>query len=183
MTTRPAPPDPRAPRIGHGWDLHRLAPIPEPGHPPTGEAGRPLVLGGVPLGSPVGPVAHSDGDVLLHAVTDALLGAIAAPDIGQLFPDTDPGNRGRASAEFVRAAAERVRAAGYAVGNMDCTIIAQHVRVGPHRQAIRESVAALLGVEAARVNVKGKTHEGVDALGEARAIAAHCVVLLLPVPV
>lgn len=172
-------------RIGHGYDLHRLEP-----HPPLGK-GRRMIVGGVllpdpPKGAwregvtgPVGPVGHSDGDVLYHAVTDALLGAIAQQDIGQLFPDTAAENEGRDSADFVLEAMRRVLAAGYRVGNLDCTVVLERPKIGPHKKAIRENLAKLLEVPIDRVNLKGKTHEKVDAVGEGRAIEAHVVVLLL----
>ncbi|MEM9064367.1 MAG: 2-C-methyl-D-erythritol 2,4-cyclodiphosphate synthase [Planctomycetota bacterium] len=159
-------------RIGHGWDLHRLEPI-----KPAGE-GRPLVIGGVVLESDRGPVARSDGDVLLHAVTDALLGAIAGPDIGQLFPDTDTANEGRDSAEFLGAALARVRDAGFRPVNLDATVVLQTPKLGPRKAEIRDRLAGLLGMDPGLVNLKGKTHERVDAVGEGRAVEAHCVVLL-----
>ena len=163
------------PRVGQGYDLHRLEP-----HPPEG-AGRPLIVGGVRLEHPTGPVAHSDGDVLLHALTDALLGAIGGPDIGQLFPDSEPKHEGQDSALFVREAARRVREAGYGVANVDATVILERPRIGPYKATMGRGIAALLGIGADRVNVKGKSHEGVDAVGEGRAIEAHAVVLLVPV--
>ncbi len=159
-------------RIGHGYDLHRLE-----YRPPAG-LGKPLVLGGVTIESDRGPVAHSDGDALYHAVTDALLGAIGDPDIGQLFPDTDNANAGRDSAGFLKEAAARVAKAGYRVGNLDCTLILEKPKVGPHKDAMRANIARVLGVEASRVNVKGKTHEKVDAVGEGRAVEVHVVALL-----
>ena len=159
-------------RIGHGYDLHRLEP-----HPPAG-SGRPLVLGGVPLEHPVGPVGHSDGDVVLHAVTDAILGAIGASDIGQLFPDDDPANEGRASSEFVTAAMHLVADAGYSLGNIDITIVCETPKISLHKQAMIQNIALLLECDASHVNLKGKTHEGVDAVGEGRAVEVHAVVLL-----
>jgi 2-C-methyl-D-erythritol 2,4-cyclodiphosphate synthase len=165
-------------RIGHGWDLHRLEPI-----APIG-IGRPMVIGGVRIddagGGGKGPVAHSDGDVLLHAVTDAILGAMAMPDIGQMFPDKSPRNEGRASSEFLAAAVAKAARAGYVVGNMDCTVICERPKIGPVKAQIRQNLARLLGVPLDRVNVKGKTHERVDAVGEGRAIEAHAVVLMVP---
>jgi 2-C-methyl-D-erythritol 2,4-cyclodiphosphate synthase len=160
-------------RIGHGYDLHRLE-----ARPPAGN-GRELIIGGVKLASERGPVAHSDGDVLYHAVVDALMGALGLPDIGQMFPDNAPENAGRDSAEFVRAAAERVESAGYAVGNIDATVILERPRIGVHKEAMRRNIASLLGIEPGVVNMKGKSHEGVDALGEGRAVEAHVVVMLV----
>lgn len=156
-----------APRIGHGFDLHRLEP------------GLPLIVGGVRLEHDRGCAAHSDGDVVYHAVTDAVLGALGQEDIGQLFPDDQAEWKGADSRIFVEEAARRMREAGYVVGNLDVTVILQRPKIGPHKTAIREHLAGLLGCGLDRVNLKGKTHEGVDALGENRAIACHVVVLLV----
>lgn len=176
MTANPTdnPPDPGRPAllIGHGYDLHRLEPIAPDG------PGRPFVLGTVRIEHDRGPVAHSDGDALLHAVTDALLGAVAAPDIGQLFPDTDPRHDAQDSREFLKEAVRRVAAAGYRPVNLDATVICERPKLGPNKAAMRAALAALLGLPEARVNIKGKTHERVDAVGEGRAIEVHCVVLL-----
>ncbi len=142
------------------------------------------MIGGVRIEGPgagggnMGVLAHSDGDVLLHAVTDALLGALGLPDIGQLFPDHAPENAGRASRDFVAEAARRIAQAGWSVANLDATVILERPRLSPAKEAIRANLAALLGIGVDRVNVKGKTHEGVDALGEGRAVEAHAVVLL-----
>ena len=159
-------------RVGHGFDLHRLEPP-----PPEGE-GRPFILGGVRIEHETGPVGHSDGDVVLHALTDALLGAIGAPDIGELFPDDDPDLAGADSGRFVAAAIARVRQEGYEVSNVDITVVCERPKVSPHKAEIITNVARLLGCDASRVNVKGRTHEGVDAVGEGRAIVAHAVVAL-----
>lgn len=159
-------------RIGHGYDLHRLEP-----RAPAGP-GRPLVIGGVVLESDRGPVAHSDGDVLYHAVVDALMGAIGGPDIGQMFPDNAPENDGRDSADFMREAVKRVASAGYVVANLDATVILERPRIGPVKDRMRANIAGLLGVTGAVVNIKGKSHERVDAVGEGRAVEAHVVVLL-----
>lgn len=156
-------------RIGHGFDLHRL------------EAGHDLIVGGVKLDHDRGCVAHSDGDVLYHAVTDAVLGALGLDDIGQLFPDNDPAWKDADSAVFVREAAKRMSAAGYAIGNLDCTVILQRPKLGPHKGGVKANLAGLLGCEISQVNLKAKTHEEVDALGENRAIACHVVVLLVAV--
>ena len=160
-------------RIGHGWDLHRL----EPAGP--GEAGRRLVIGGVPFEHDRGPVSHSDGDALLHAVTDAILGALGEPDIGQLFPDTDPRHESADSSAFLAEAVRRMRDAGYTIGNLDATLVLERPKLGPRKSVVRTRLAELLGVEESRVNLKGKTHERVDAVGEGRAIEAHAVVLLV----
>jgi 2-C-methyl-D-erythritol 2,4-cyclodiphosphate synthase len=162
-------------RIGHGYDLHRLEPLAPEG------TGRPFVLGGILLRDPTftrGPVAHSDGDVLLHAVTDALLGALALPDIGQLFPDTAKAHQGQDSADFLLAAKAAVLKAGYRIGNLDCTVILQRPKLSPVKGLIREKIAKLLDIPMDWVNLKGKTHEQVDAVGESRAVEAHVVVVL-----
>ena len=124
-------------------------------------------------------MGHSDGDALLHAVTDALLGALGLEDIGQLFPDTDPAWDGTDSKVFLEAAIERVAARGYRVGNLDATVILEKPKLGPRKGEIRASLARLLGVGLDQVNVKGKTHEKVDAVGEGRAIEVQVVVLLI----
>jgi len=154
-------------RIGHGFDLHRL----EPEHP--------LVVAGQTIEHDRGCVAHSDGDVVLHAVTDAILGALGQEDIGQLFPDDDDKWKGADSSVFLTEAVRLMAHAGYRLGNMDITIILQSPKLSPHKQAMRETLVKLLECDLSQVNIKGKTHEKVDALGENRAIACHVVVLLL----
>ena len=154
-------------RIGSGHDTHRLIP------------GRPLVLGGVRVDHPRGLDGHSDADVVLHAVTDAVLGSVAAGDIGDLFPDTDPAHAGADSRVFVRAAVDKLRAAGYAVGNADVTIFAQEPKLGPVKLRIRDSLAALLGVPPDRVSVKAKTGEHVGHIGRGEAIGCHATVLVV----
>jgi 2-C-methyl-D-erythritol 2,4-cyclodiphosphate synthase len=153
-------------RIGLGHDTHRL----EPG---TG-----LVLGGVMIKHDQRAVGHSDADVLLHAITDAILGAAALGDIGEMFPDTDPANRGRDSAAMLAAAMARVREAGWRIENLDCVIFAQRPKILPHREAIRQRVAAVLGIGGDAVWLKAKTGEGVGPIGRQEAIAAECVALL-----
>ena len=153
-------------RSGFGSDLHRL------------EQGEGLWLGGVLVPCPLRSVAHSDGDALLHAITDAVLGALGEGDIGELFPDTDPANRGRASADFLREALQRVRERGYVLYNLDTTVHLQRPKLLPHKQAIRQSLAELCGVEPEQVNVKAKTGEGMGPVGEGRAVAADALVLL-----
>lgn len=160
-------------RIGHGYDLHRLEPLAPEG------AGRPFILAGVRFDHPLGPVGRSDGDALYHALTDALLGAIGAPDIGRLFPDTDERLEAADSAVFVAEAVRRMRGAGYEVGNVDITLICERPKLGERRDAMIANVARLLGCETSRVNIKGKTHEGVDAVGEGRAVEVHAVALLV----
>lgn len=159
-------------RIGHGYDLHRLEP-----RPPEGN-GRPLVVGGVRLEHGRGPVSHSDGDALLHAVTDAVLGALGLPDIGQLFPDTDAAHESRDSRDFLVEAVKRARSLGYLPVNVDATVILERPKIGPRKAEMARLMAGLLGIDPSRVNVKGKTHERVDAVGEGRAIEAHAVVLM-----
>ncbi len=159
-------------RIGHGYDLHRLEPIAPEG------AGRPFILAGVRFEHPLGPVGHSDGDAVYHAVTDAILGALAQADIGQLFSDTDPRYEGADSKRFVEAAVALMREAGYTMGNLDITVICQRPRIAPRKPLMIANVARLLGCPVQRVNLKGKTHEEVDAVGEGRAVEVHAVVLL-----
>lgn len=153
-------------RIGHGFDVHALA------------AGRKLVVGGVEIPFERGLAGHSDADVLLHAITDALFGAAALGDIGRHFPDTDPAYRGADSRKLLREAAARVRAAGYEIANVDATIIAQAPRMAPHVPAMVANIAADLGVDAARVNVKAKTTERLGFTGRGEGIAAEAVALL-----
>ena len=159
-------------RIGHGYDLHRLEP-----RPPEG-SGRPLILGAVELDHDRGPISHSDGDAVLHAVTDALLGALGEPDIGQLFADTDPRWEGASSDQFLLEAVSRVQGVGYRVSNLDITVILERPKLQPVKDRIRQNIARLIGIDARLVNVKGKTHEKVDAVGENRAVEVHAVVLL-----
>ncbi len=141
-----------------------------------------MVIGGVHIEHDRGPAGHSDGDVVYHAVTDAILGALARPDIGQLFPDNDPKWQGAASDVFVAEADRLMREAGYVIGNVDVTVICQKPKIGPHKDTIRRNLAYLLGCDVEQVNVKGKTHEKVDAVGEERAIACHVVALLAGKP-
>ncbi|CAD5367192.1 2C-methyl-D-erythritol 2,4-cyclodiphosphate synthase [Rubrivivax sp. A210] len=154
-------------RIGEGWDTHQLV------------AGRPLVLGGVTIPHTHGLLGHSDADALLHAITDALLGAAGLGDIGGHFPDTDPAFRGADSRQLLQEAARRVVAAGYRLINIDSTVIAQAPRLAPHIPAMRQSIAQALGLAADAVNVKAKTAEKMGPVGEGRAIEARAVCLLL----
>ena len=150
-------------RIGYGWDSHEF------------KRGIPLKIGGITLPHSKGLGGHSDGDVLLHAVTDALLGAVAAPDIGSLFSPSDPRWKGADSALFLAEAVKRVKAAGYAVVNVDSTLILAAPKIGPHAAAIRTHLAELLGIPPDCVGVKAKTPEG---MGTDNAAIAHAVVLL-----
>lgn len=153
-------------RIGSGIDVHAFGP------------GDHLMLGGVRIAHTRGVVAHSDGDVVLHALCDALLGAAGLGDIGQHFPDSDPRWKGAASARFVTAVLALLRAGGFAVVNADLTVIAETPRVGPHREAIRREVARLLEVPVERVNLKATTTERLGFLGRGEGIAAQAAVLL-----
>ena len=142
------------------------------------EAGKPLIIGGVRIPHDTGLAGHSDADVLCHAVTDAILGAAGAGDIGQLFPDTDPKWKGADSIELLKGAMAIVRAAGYSVSNVDAVIIAERPKLAPHVPAMCANLAQALGIETSAVSVKGKTNEKVDALGRNEAIAVHAVALL-----
>ena len=150
-------------RIGYGWDSHEF------------KSGIPLKIGGVTLPHPKGLGGHSDGDVLLHAITDALLGAIAGPDIGALFPPSDPQWKDADSAVFLREALKRVKTAGYELLNLDSTLVLSAPRIGPHAEAIRKHIAELCGIPADRVGIKAKTPEG---MGTENAAIAHAVILL-----
>jgi 2-C-methyl-D-erythritol 2,4-cyclodiphosphate synthase len=156
-------------RVGIGYDLHR-----------TGAA-RPLRLGGVVVPHECGLVGHSDADVVLHALTDALLGAAALGDIGDYFPDTEPQWKDADSRELLREVLERVRSGGYAPHNVDVIIHAQRPKLGPHKLLIRDSLAALLGLPAERVGVKATTNEGLDAVGRGEAIACWAAATVTPV--
>lgn len=153
-------------RIGQGYDCHALVP------------GRALIIGGVTIPHTTGLLGHSDADVLLHAITDALLGAAALGDIGKHFPDTDPNFSGADSRVLLREVAKRVQATGYAIGNVDATIIAQAPKMAPHIGKMIEHVAADLGVAPSQVNLKAKTNEKLGYLGREEGIAAEAVALL-----
>lgn len=153
-------------RIGNGYDLHRLV------------AGRRLILAGVTIPFELGLDGHSDADIVCHAVTDAVLGAAAAGDIGRLFPDTDPTWKGADSIALLRGALEHVHALGYRVSNVDVTVIAQKPKLLPYLETMRANLAAALQVDAAAVSVKGKTNEGVDSMGRGESMACHAVALL-----
>jgi len=153
-------------RVGEGWDVHQLA------------AGRKLVLGGVEIPHSAGLLGHSDADALLHAITDALFGAAALGDIGRHFPDTDAQFKGADSMALLVEAARRVRAAGWQIGNLDSTVIAQAPKLAPYIGAMRERIAQGLAIDLERVNVKAKTAEKMGPVGEGRAMEARAVVLL-----
>jgi 2-C-methyl-D-erythritol 2,4-cyclodiphosphate synthase len=157
-------------RIGQGYDCHALV------------AGRDLIIGGVKIAHHVGLLGHSDADVLLHAVTDAILGAAALGDIGRHFPDTDAQFKGADSRTLLREAARRVAATGYGIGNIDATIIAQRPRMAPHIEAMVANIAADLGLAVGQVNIKAKTNEKMGYLGREEGIAAEAVALLLRAP-
>jgi 2-C-methyl-D-erythritol 2,4-cyclodiphosphate synthase len=153
-------------RVGQGWDVHRIV------------TQRPLILGGVTIPSEFGLAGHSDADVLSHAITDAILGAIAAGDIGMHFPDTDPKWKGAGSLRFLKHACELAAQAGFRVAHVDSTVILERPKLKDFRAAIRESLAKAMGIEVACVSVKFKTAEGVGPVGEGRSAEAQAVVLL-----
>ncbi|HQR02700.1 MAG: 2-C-methyl-D-erythritol 2,4-cyclodiphosphate synthase [Proteobacteria bacterium] len=154
-------------RIGQGFDVHALV------------AGRPLILGGVTIPFDRGLLGHSDADVLLHALTDALLGAAGLGDIGRMFPDTDPAWRGADSRMLLRGAMEKVTAAGWRVVNVDCTVICEAPKILPHAPAMAANIATDLEIEPSRVNIKGKTTEKLGFTGRREGIAAQAAALLL----
>ena len=154
-------------RTGLGWDTHRLA------------WGTPLIIGGVRIPSDRGLLGHSDADVLFHAVTDALLGAAALGDIGMLFPDSDPQWKGADSAVFLKEAVRRVRELGFAICNVDTTVILERPKLKDYRLPIRESLASALGIELDRISVKFKTAEGVGPAGELRSAEAQAITTLI----
>ncbi len=153
-------------RIGCGYDVHRLVP------------GRKLILGGVEIPYETGLLGHSDADVLLHALMDAMLGAAALGDIGQHFPDNDPGYEGADSLQLLRAVREKLREAGYRIGNIDCTVIAQAPKLTPHFQTMRRLIADALECDVSQVSVKATTEEHLGFTGRGEGIAAHAVVLI-----
>ena len=155
-------------RIGHGYDVHRLTP------------GRALVLGGVTIPYEKGLLGHSDADVLTHAVMDALLGAAALGDIGLHFPDSDPAYAGADSVELLRHVAALLRERGYALGNLDCTVIAQAPKLRPFIEQMRQNLAAACGTDVSQISVKATTEEGLGFTGSGEGIAAHAVALVVP---
>jgi len=153
-------------RIGHGFDIHRLEP------------GLPLVIGGVKIDFEKGSAAHSDGDALYHSTTDAILGAIGMPDIGQLFPDNDPKWKGADSSAFMKEAHRLMTLRGYKIGNVDVTLILQKPKVMGIKPQMKENLVELLQTTPDRVNIKARTHENVDSVGESRSWVVHVVILL-----
>ena len=153
-------------RIGAGYDLHRLV------------EGRPLIIGGVTIPFEKGALGHSDADVACHATTDAILGAASLGDIGAHFPDSDPRWKGASSIELLRQAAEMVRRAGFAISNVDVVVVLERPKIAPHKEAIRRGLADAMSIGMQNVSVKGKTNEGVDAVGRGEAIAAHAVAMI-----
>ena len=154
-------------RIGTGYDVHRLT------------ADRPLILGGVRIPWEYGLLGHSDADVLLHAIMDALLGAAGLGDIGRHFPDTDPAYEGISSLLLLERTAELLRQEGYGIGNVDATIVAQRPKVGPHIPQMRRNIAEALGTEESRINIKATTEEGLGFTGRGEGMAAQAVCLLI----
>ena len=155
------------PRIGYGYDVHRLT------------EGRPLILGGVTIPWEKGLLGHSDADVMLHALMDALLGAAALGDIGHLFPDSDQRYRGIDSRKLLRRVAVLLEQEGYAVGNVDVTLVAQRPKIAPYIDAMRTNIAADLGISVTKVSVKATTEEGLGFTGAGEGMAAHAVALLV----
>ena len=153
-------------RIGHGYDVHRLV------------EGRDLILGGVKIPYALGLLGHSDADVLLHAVSDALLGAAGLGDIGKHFPDTDPQYKGADSLKLLQIVGEKVREAGYRISNIDVTMIAQAPKLRPHIETMERNIAAALGLDASRINVKATTEERLGFTGNMEGLACHAVCLL-----
>ncbi|MBV9880880.1 MAG: 2-C-methyl-D-erythritol 2,4-cyclodiphosphate synthase [Gemmatirosa sp.] len=154
-------------RTGIGYDSHRFGP------------GGPMILGGVRVPSDVRLLGHSDGDAVAHALTDAILGAAAAGDIGEMFSDRDPANAGRDSIEMLRLAVARVAALGWRIGNVDVTVIAEQPKIGPHRDAMRATLAHALGVTTSDVSVKGKTNEGMGWIGRGEGLGCVAVATLV----
>lgn len=178
-------------RIGHGFDIHRMAPLEEAGQPVviggvtiehgpqkwTDAEGRYVAPGGV-YETRLGVVAHSDGDVVYHSIVDAIFGALTLPDIGQVFQDTDPRWRGCDSSRFMAHAAQVMKDYGYRIGNVDVTLILERPKVASFKPAMKENIVALLDTTPGRVNIKARTHERVDSVGELRSLSCHVVLTL-----
>ena len=155
-------------RIGIGYDIHATCP------------GERVILGGVSIPAPFSLKGHSDADALLHAITDAILGALGEPDIGTFFPPSDSVNKNRDSAEFLKFAIDKMRAAGFEITNIDSNIICEQPKISPYRSSIIQNIALLCDIDSSQVNVKGRTNEKLDATGRGEAIATQAVVLLKP---
>lgn len=153
-------------KIGFGSDIHAL------------EDGRAMMIGGVNIPFPRGPKGHSDGDPLLHAICDAIIGAMGRGDIGTLFPDSDAGYKDIPSIELLKKVAGLMADEGYKVSNIDCTVVLEEPRIGPHREEMAKTIAGVLGVEGHAVNIKGKTQEGMGEIGSGNAVSAYAAVLL-----
>jgi 2-C-methyl-D-erythritol 2,4-cyclodiphosphate synthase len=164
--TSPPPSADASPRVGIGYDSHRFA------------IGRPLILGGILIPSEIGLAGHSDADAICHSITDAILGAAGLGDIGEMFPDTDPANKDRDSIGMLEAAVRKLGSAGYTVGQVDVSVIAETPRLTPHREKIRARLATALGIDSASVSVKGKTNEGMGWIGRKEGIACIAVATL-----
>ena len=164
--TSPPPTADATQRVGIGYDSHRFA------------LGRPLILGGILIPSEIGLAGHSDADAICHAITDAILGAAGLGDIGEMFPDSDPANKDRDSIGMLEAAVRRLGAAGYIVGQVDVSVIAETPRLLPHREKIRARLATALGIDSSRVSVKGKTNEGMGWIGRKEGLACIAVATL-----
>jgi 2-C-methyl-D-erythritol 2,4-cyclodiphosphate synthase len=154
------------PRVGIGYDSHPFA------------LGRPLILGGILIPSEIGLAGHSDADAICHAITDAILGAAGLGDIGEMFPDSDPANKGRDSIVMLEAAVRRLASAGYRVGQVDVSVITETPRLSPHREQIRARLATALGIDSSSVSVKGKTNEGMGWIGRKEGLACIAVATL-----
>ncbi len=157
-------------RIGHGYDIHRFGPK------------RPLILGGVEIPHDRGLEAHSDGDCLIHAMSDAMLGALGLPDIGTLFPDDDPELAGMDSREILSEVVEQCRSKGYAVGNVDTTIVAETPKIAPHVQSMKAALGNILGIPPTRIGIKATTNENIGGIGRGEGIAAFAVCVLVEAP-
>jgi len=153
-------------RVGIGYDSHRFA------------SGRPLILGGIHIPSEFGLQGHSDADAVCHALTDAILGAAGLGDIGEMFPDTDPGNQGRDSIGMLEAAVRRISSSGYVVSQVDVSVVAETPRIGPYRDQMRSRLAAALGIDSTSVSVKGKSNEGMGWIGRREGLACVAVATL-----
>lgn len=156
-------------RIGQGWDIHQMV------------EGRPLILGGLTIPFEKGPLGHSDGDVLIHAVIDAMLGALCLGDIGQHFPPADERYKGANSLDMLAQVKGLVAQEGYTIGNIDSTIILEKPKLAPHLESMRKILAQVLNCQLSQISIKAKTHEGLDELGKGNAVACQAIALLFPI--